>query len=269
LNSNYQEEVKKGVRFEFGKNWKSFIDTVEEKELMRAAEDIKNWLGRDSFSGKRILDIGSGSGIHSYAFYLMDAGELISFDYDEDSVEATRRMWNKAGEPRNWKVESGSVLDAQYIDALGGFDVVYSWGVLHHTGSMWEAIGNAASLVAPGGLFWIAIYQKGPHYEKDLELKRRYNRASAFGKRLMTWKWIGKLMLRRLMTGKNPFSWNQKMIRGMNVYHDIIDWLGGLPYEVANLEEISEFCSGRGLELVKHDPLPEGGCSSYLFKRID
>lgn len=267
MDSTLQEEFKSGSRFQFGKNWKNFLGTVTESEINKAAEDINLWLETDDLSGKQVIDIGSGSGIHSYVFYTMHAKELISFDYDEDSVEATKKVWQKAGSPSNWKTMQGSILDIEFIKYLGMFDIVYSWGVLHHTGEMWKAIENAITLVKPGGIFWISIYQKGSGYFKALKLKKKYNKSSKIGKKIMIYQRVIRLMAGRLLRGKNPLNWNQRTTRGMNVYNDLVDWLGGLPYEVATTEEITEFCTKHGLQLKKISAMPEGACSIYLFTK--
>lgn len=269
MDSKFKEELQSGSRFEFGKNWKDFLSTVTEAELNKAAEDIKTWLNTDNLAGKKVIDIGSGSGIHSYVLYTMGATELTSFDYDDDSVEATKKVWQNAGSPSNWKVMQGSVLDGEFVKSLGAFDIVYSWGVLHHTGEMWKAIENAISVVKPGGIFWISIYEKGPGYTKALKLKKKYNRSSALEKKIMIYSRILRLMAGRILRGKNPFKWNQRTTRGMNVYNDLVDWLGGLPYEVASTEEITQFCTTKGLELKKILPMPEGACSIYLFHKTE
>jgi 2-polyprenyl-6-hydroxyphenyl methylase/3-demethylubiquinone-9 3-methyltransferase len=71
----------------------------------------------------------------------------------------------------------------------------------------------------------------------------------------------------RRSRGQNPFAWNEKKDRGMDVYHDLLDWLGGLPYEVASKEEVIAFCGARGLVLKKLNEIGEGACNSYLFSR--
>ena len=267
MDSKFKEELESGSRFAFGKNWKDFLSTVTESELNKAATDIKTWLNTNDLTGKRVIDIGSGSGIHSYVFYSMGANELVSFDYDDDSVEATKKVWENSGSPSNWKVMQGSILDREFVKSLGVFDIVYSWGVLHHTGEMWKAIENAISLITPGGIFWISIYQKGPGYTKALKLKKKYNKSSVFGKKIMIYSRIGRMMAGRILRGRNPFKWNQRTTRGMNVYNDLVDWLGGLPYEVASTEEITKFCTTKGLELKEILARPEGACSIYLFSK--
>ena len=108
---------------------------------------------------------------------------------------------------------------------------------------------------------------KGPNYERDLALKRRYNQASRFGKKIMVARWVARLMRDRFRCRHNPLKWNQKNARGMDTHHDIIDWLGGLPYEVASDQEIIAFCQQRGLALSKVEVYPEGWNNLYLFSR--
>lgn len=233
-----------------------------------AKQNILRWISQEQVAGKRVIDIGSGSGIHSLGFHRLGAAEVQSVDVDPKSVAATQSLWSQAGQPDNWRVREGSILDGAWVRGLGEFDIVYSWGVLHHTGSMWDAIGNAMSLIAPYGLLWISIYQKGPKYVRDLALKQKYNVASASGKRWMERKWIARDMFRRAKRLKSPFGWFQKTSRGMNSYHDLIDWLGGLPYEVADANEILQFGRQHELVLEQIRTVKEGGCSNYLMRRI-
>ena len=243
----------------------NFLGDLSEEDVGRARADIKEWLG--DVAGKDVIDIGSGSGLHSLCFKTLGARRLVSFDYDPKSVQATRTLKERTPENDNWTVLHGSILDRPFVDSLGKFDVVYSWGVLHHTGAMWEAIENAAGMVAPGGIFWIALYQAGPRYEKDLALKQRYNRASKLGKWWMVQVEILIEMLRQIRHGKNPLFWNQQRHRGMNQYHDIIDWLGGLPYEVADEDETVVFGRKKGFILERIKVKDEGACSIYVFSR--
>ena len=253
--------------FSFGENWRDYLTTVTPSDIQTARRDIEHWLGAGTVAGRNVLDIGSGSGIHSLAFHLLGARSVLSLDRDPHSVEATRTLWRQAGAPQNWTVLSGSVLDEPFIRSLGQFAIVYSWGVLHHTGAMWQAIENSFQCVVPGGRIWIALYAKGPRFEQHLALKRKYNSASRFGRRWMVGKMIGRRMLGRLRRGQNPLAWNQKKIRGMNVYHDIIDWLGGLPYEVANEDEVVRFARDRGFLLERIQVKQDGGCSIYVLSK--
>jgi 2-polyprenyl-6-hydroxyphenyl methylase/3-demethylubiquinone-9 3-methyltransferase len=262
LKPNLQKDV---TTFSFGENWKAYLKNASIEDQHAAAQDISEWLGEDRVKGRSVVDIGCGSGIHSLAFHRMGAKKVISFDADIHSVEATRKLWQEAGEPSNWQVSEGSILDKQVVDQLGQHDIVYSWGVLHHTGAMWEAMANAIELVQPGGYFWIAIYQKGPKYPKHLKQKIRYNKASETGKKLIVYRTVALKMLGRLTRLKNPIGVFRPKRRGMSRYHDIIDWLGGLPYEVASPEEVESFCQGKGLQLEKIKVRKEGSNNFFLF----
>lgn len=255
------------ITFSFGQNWRSYVDTVTATSIQGAMDAITEWLPPENIAGTSVLDIGCGSGIHSLCFQQLGAANVTSIDVDPKSIEASRVLWEKAGRPANWKIVQGSILDRDFVAGLGTHDIVYSWGVLHHTGAMWEAIANASTLVRRNGLFWIALYVKGPKYPEHLALKQKYNRASKLGKKIMVWKFIGNIKRERRRAGLNPSSWNQQHERGMDVYHDVIDWLGGLPYEVASKEEIVEFCAQRGFVLQNIKELPEGGNNTYLFSR--
>ncbi len=256
--------MKSPISFSFGKNWKNLNRVLTQEDIDKARADLVYWVGEENIRGKEVLDIGSGSGIHSLGMLRVGASRITSFDYDPHSVEATRQHWEDAGRPERWTVMHGSVLDDTFLATLPQFDLVYSWGVLHHTGDMWRAIRNALGKVKPGGLFYITLYNDR-NYAGSLALKQRYNAASNLGKRLMEAKWIAKLMARRLLNGKNPFAWNEKKVRGMNAYHDIVDWLGGLPYEIANEDEMLRFGHENGLSLRRIWCRED--CHYYLFRR--
>lgn len=256
------------ITFSFGKNWESFISTVSDEQVRSALLDIEQWLGREKITGKTILDIGCGSGIHSLAFLMLGAERIDSFDYDISSVNATRSLWERNAKSERWNIFQGSILDTGFTGRLPAYDIVYAWGVLHHTGDMWSAINNAAALVRDGGYLWISIYVKGPRYSSHLQLKKRYNAASALGKWWMETVFIIKIMGWRALNLKNPFAWNEKKSRGMDTYHDIVDWLGGLPYEVASEDEVVRFCLERSFVLYRIKVIGEGGCNVYVFRKL-
>lgn len=256
------------IQFSFGKNWKSFVGTISEEAIVAARSDIADWLGEEGVAGKSVVDIGCGSGIHSLCFFLMDAKEIVSFDVDEYSLHATEVLWQKADKPSNWRLLHGSILNDRFVSTLGTFDIAYAWGSLHHTGAMWDAINNACKLVRSRGFLWLALYVKGPKYPEHLALKQSFNRASWAGKKLIIARKIWLLMKDRLRNHQNPLKWNVKHSRGMNTYHDLVDWLGGLPYEVAAKDEVEEFCARQGFKMLKVREAPEGSNNIFLLQRL-
>lgn len=145
-------------RFGFGKNWLNFFRIVDEERISAAEKSLQQLLGLQDLTGKRFLDIGSGSGLFSLAARRLGA-DVYSFDFDPDAVACTQEMKHRyAPGPDHWTIRQGSAIDKEFLGSLGQFDVVYSWGVLHHTGSLWEALDNIHSSVAPGGLLSLALY---------------------------------------------------------------------------------------------------------------
>ena len=275
--SSHATEVERGERFEFGKNWSRFLSTLDGRKISTAEESLRKMLEVEDLRGKRFLDIGSGSGLFSLAARRLGA-TVHSFDYDPNSVGCTkelrRRFFNNSPD---WTVEEGSALDTEYVRSLGKFDIVYSWGVLHHTGSMWKGLENAELAVAPGGKLFIAIYNDtGTQAKRWLWIKKTYNSLPGFLRvpfaLLVSAPEEGKAFLRGVLKGRpgDYFRmWKQySNRRGMNHWYDIIDWVGGYPYEVATPDQLFEFYKARGFMLTKMKCGYVGlGCNEFVFVR--
>ncbi|HZT87354.1 MAG TPA: class I SAM-dependent methyltransferase [Stellaceae bacterium] len=266
--------VEEELRYGFGKNWAEFVEKSFNEEVVdQSRAGLCNLLRADSLRGKVFLDIGCGSGVHSLAAHRLGAARIVSFDYDRDSVATTAELRRRAGEPANWEVRQGSVLDPAFMKALPPADIVYSWGVLHHTGDMWTAVRNAAVPLKPDGVFYIALYSSDiyldPSPEYWIKVKRRYNRAGPRGRRLMEWWYVGRfLVLPALKSGQNPLSVIRNYgHRGMTFWTDAKDWLGGYPIEFAGLAETQEFCK-RELDLDLVNLKTGEGCTEYVFCRL-
>ncbi len=270
-------QVAAGERFEFGRNWSRFLALLDDTRIERAEESLRRMLEVDSLEGKSFVDIGSGSGLFSLAARRLGA-RVHSFDFDPHSVASTAELKNRYFRGDNiWKVEEASALDANYMSSLGSFDVVYSWGVLHHTGRMWDALENSQKLVADGGKLFIAIYNDtGSQSSRWRWIKKTYNSVPGVLKApfalIVTAPGELKSFLRSLITlkpGDYLKSWTEyDERRGMSRWHDIIDWVGGYPYEVASPDEIFEFFKSRGFTLTKLNCGNVGlGCSQFVFVR--
>lgn len=274
--NGHAAETARGDRFEFGKNWSQFLELLDENRISEAETSLKQMLGVESLEGLSFIDIGSGSGLFSLAARRLGA-RVHSFDYDPNSVACTtelrRRYFPNDG---NWKVEEASVLDKNYLDSLGTFDIVYSWGVLHHTGQMWQALENVHRLVNPGGKLFIALYNDtGSQSSRWKWLKKTYNRLPSVLRVPYTLVVIApdevKSLARAVLTlkpGSYFRSWSQyDRRRGMNRWRDIVDWVGGYPYEVSTPDEIFDFFTARGFVLTKLNCGRVGlGCNQFVFE---
>ena len=274
----HTEEVSRGERFEFGKNWSRFLTTLDDQRIAEAERAITGMLELPDLTGKRFLDIGSGSGLSSLAARRLGAS-VHSFDYDPHSVACTTELRRRYfPQDDSWKVEEGSALDADYVRSLGEFDIVYSWGVLHHTGEMWKALENAQIPVAAGGKLLLAIYNDtGSQAARWRWIKKTYNQLP----RLMKTPFAiavsapeeAKSLIRSVVKGRPGEyvrTWTQyKQVRGMSHWHDLIDWVGGYPYEVAKPEEIFDFYRARGFTLTKLKCGAVGlGCNEFVFQKM-
>jgi 2-polyprenyl-6-hydroxyphenyl methylase/3-demethylubiquinone-9 3-methyltransferase len=258
--------------FRFGRNWQRYVASHLDTEREQiAAQSLRDLLECD-LRGKSFLDIGSGSGLFSLCAFKAGASQVTSIDVDPDAVAATRHLRASVGNPDNWIVRHDSILSDEFVESAAPADVVYSWGVLHHTGQMDAAISNAARLVDPDGLFCIAIYNRvtGRFLDSDrwLQIKRRYNHSRRGAQVAMEWLYAAYWGATRLHARQNPFrvAKEYKASRGMALTTDLVDWLGGYPYEYATADEIVEFCESRcGLSLVKLVPTSPNGSGNNQF----
>lgn len=227
------------AHFSFGENWRSFIDHVGAENIHHAILGLQKLTGEDGLKGKSFLDIGCGSGLSMLAAALMGAREVHGFDIDPNSVAATQALFDKhAPEGTIWSVKQLSVLDKDLLPREN-FDIVHSWGVLHHTGAMWLAVENAASLVSPGGLFVVALYRRTPLCGFWKVEKKIYAGSPRVIQKIIAIPYIALYFLRILAKKQLPTTFLQeyRKSRGIDFYHDVHDWLGGYPYESVEIEE--------------------------------
>lgn len=257
MNAAGPQHAEKELRFQFGRNWARFLSVLTEDRVREAEKSLREMLGSESLAGCRFLDVGSGSGLFSLSARRLGAS-VWSFDFDPQSVACTRELKRRFfPDDPDWTVEEGSALDTAYVGALGTFDVVYAWGVLHHTGRMWDAMANTCMAVAPGGRLFLAIYNDQGFYSRAWRVLKRMYCANWAG-RIITcslgFPYFVLVSLKEdLVRGKNPLRRYReyKRNRGMSILTDWLDWFGGYPFEVARPEEVFGFCHARGFELLK------------------
>ena len=277
----FEDEVDRGERFRFGDNWRRFLELLDEPRIDKAQASLREMLDVSDLRGRTFLDIGSGSGLSSLAARRLGA-KVFSFDFDPSSVWCTEELRRRffANDP-NWSVRRGSVLDEEFLRTVPDADIVYSWGVLHHTGRMYDAIRNAARKVRAGGLFYLALYRKTIFCPLWKIEKRVFSSSSERVRAVLRKAWIGKTRVAFKLKGRDF----EEMLRhygqtlpgggrGMDYFRDVDDWLGGYPYESILPRECRDFVEDLGFSLVKENVMTErvalttsSGCDEWVFRR--
>jgi 2-polyprenyl-3-methyl-5-hydroxy-6-metoxy-1,4-benzoquinol methylase len=253
------------MRFGFGRNWAAYAKDVGPQHLEEAGASLRAFLGPDHavLRGARVLDVGCGSGLFSAAMALQGAREVVALDVDPHSVSTTTTLLARLAPGTTVTVQQGSILDAALLASLGQFDFIYAWGSLHHTGDMWAAVRNTLGLLAPGGMVWMALYNRTATTPAWTRVKQLYNLSPAPVQTAMTAGWFGARALVRATRGKDPV----RVERGMHLWTDARDWLGGYPYEAATAEDVIARVRALGFTLVRDQRTTTLGCNGFLFSR--
>ncbi len=277
MTMNADQEIAAGKRFQFGANWAQFLLTLDESRIVEAEQSLKDMLGLPTLEGRTFLDIGCGSGLFSLAAHRLGA-RVHSFDFDPRSVAcATELRRRYFPEDTAWRIEQGSALDRRYTEALGRFDIVYSWGVLHHTGAMWLGIENAVrNVAAQDGRLFIAIYNdQGWKSHVWWLIKACYNRLPDWLKSpfiglvtfVTTFAVILKYTLKlQPMVAIRPL-FEDRRERGMSAKYDRADWIGGFPFEFVTFDTLREYLESRGFALLNARTTTSWGCNELALRR--
>jgi 2-polyprenyl-6-hydroxyphenyl methylase/3-demethylubiquinone-9 3-methyltransferase len=273
-----EQEIGSGERFGFGANWTRFLAVLDDRRISEAESSLREMLAVEHLQGKRFLDIGCGSGLFSLAARRLGA-KVHSFDFDPRSVACTQELKRRYfTDDETWHIEEGSVLDRAYLETLGQFDIVYSWGVLHHTGAMWLAMEHAINRVEHShGQLFIAIYNdQGWKSRLWWLIKSFYNRLPRLLKPpfvavmrvttqlLVTIKYAIKL---QPMTAIAPLLRDARE-RGMSAKYDEVDWVGGFPYEFSSFETLQAYLEARGFSLTNAKRTTGWGCNELAVRRL-
>ena len=273
----YETTYQKKQHFSFGQNWKSFLETLDNNKITQAKKSLADFLGGvANIRGKTFVDIGCGSGLSSLAAHLLGAQKVVSVDVDDSSLWCANFLKKKYAKKSNWSIIKGSILNQKFVSSLGKYDIVYSWGVLHHTGNMYQALDSILRLVKSDGLLYLAIYNKTTSFWQGgsslfwLKIKQLFNSSSQFKKTIIVYLFAIYQILGLILVARvNPFRYlkNYSKDRGMSWKHDLLNWLGGYPYEFALPEEIINYFSLKNFFCLKLKARNGIGCNEYLFRQ--
>ena len=259
------------IDFSFGKNWLAYVSGLEERHIVAAHRSFVESTGLTSLAGYSFLDAGCGNGLSSLVAFRLNAEKVVSFDIDPSSVACTEQLRSRfARDTGRWEVQTHSLLDPDLRLKVAPANIVCCWGVAHHTGSMWEAIDHVAGCVAENGMLLLAIYNRTKHSGTWLTIKRLYNRAPAPIRRLLLLGFHARTFASLTLHGRNPHRFLQQYVknRGMSYFRDVEDWLGGLPYEYASVDEIRSFLAPKGFHVVRVNHAASHGCNELVFQKV-
>jgi len=226
---------------------------------------LQSLLEKDTLNGVSFLDVGCGSGLFSIAAHKLGASTVTGIDINPRCIEVSERNRDHLAPGAPISFVRASILTPQILNGFGVFDVVYAWGSLHHTGAMWEAIRNVAARVNTGGSLVVAIYNKNFTSPVWKAIKWLYNQLPSLLQRIMVVLFAAIIYLAKfLVTRRNPLEKE----RGMDFWVDVIDWVGGFPYEYATPNEIEKFVRHQGFLLQRYvaAQVPTG-CNEFVFIR--
>ena len=269
-----------GSHFDFGGNWSSYSGLIDEDRIRDAEAALGKLIPGEEIVGKSFLDIGCGSGLHIVAASRLGAGRLVGIDIDPKSVATAEDVLNRHGKGVHGSIMRASVFDLG-PEGIGQFDIVYSWGVLHHTGAMREAIARATRLVRPRGLFVVALYRKTMTCGLWKREKRWYSKASPGMQRIARTIYTGLFRFHLLLARKSfraLLNDYDKRNRGMDFSHDVHDWMGGYPYESISPEEFDHLMTGLGFRPERRFLMPDSfplrlglfgsGNDEYVYRKL-
>ncbi|MDY6993578.1 MAG: class I SAM-dependent methyltransferase, partial [Pseudomonadota bacterium] len=174
--------------FNFGKNWLAFSQkALTTERVQQAQEDFAQLFEGIALQNKTFLDIGFGQGL-SLLIAKQHGAQVVGCDINPTCQQALVQSSTHFPDIQlaDILIFEGSILESTLVKQLlaqshqQGFDIVHSWGVLHHTGNMQRAIEHAAALVKPVGILVVAIYNR--HWSSSiwLAIKWLYSHAPNF-----------------------------------------------------------------------------------------
>ncbi|MDZ4241557.1 MAG: class I SAM-dependent methyltransferase [Candidatus Omnitrophota bacterium] len=112
---------------------------------------------QDWFPGKEVLDAGCGNGRWTHGFLKLGA-RVTAVDYSDAALQHVRDSQSSLDMTSNLNLKKEDLLNISEDLRGKKFDLVFSWGVLHHTGDTHQALCNIAHLVKDNGVIYLYLY---------------------------------------------------------------------------------------------------------------
>ena len=138
----------------------SFIEEdfsyAEKREFRYSLQDYMHEVFHfDKYKNKRVLDLGCGSGIDSVEF-ARNGALVISVDFTDRAIMLTEKLFKE--NRLSGKVVKADILNLPFDNDT--FDLVYSFGVLHHIPDIERALSEISRVLKPHGELSIMLYNK-------------------------------------------------------------------------------------------------------------
>jgi ubiquinone/menaquinone biosynthesis C-methylase UbiE len=135
---------------------KQYFDEVEERKYL-VEPHIPSFAEFAKWKDKEVLELGCGIGTDSINFARAGA-KLTVLELSEQSLEITRKRFETYGLKANFILGNGEELSSYFPDRH--FDLIYSFGVIHHTPNPSAVIREIQKVIKPGGELRMMLYSK-------------------------------------------------------------------------------------------------------------
>lgn len=161
---DFHNQIKEQTKDSFDYQWKelnmgrnllsdeAFVENLQ-KTICTYFGDVE----QDFFRGgeKEVADVGCGNGRFTYGLLSMGA-KVTAMDQSAHGLENVKSVCSKFGEKLNTK--QVDLLRGPIDEFENRFDIVWCYGVVHHTGNTYLAMNNVCRMVKPGGYVFMMIY---------------------------------------------------------------------------------------------------------------
>jgi len=223
-------------------------------------EHVELFFSDAEIEGKRILDAGCGMGVFSVVFGKKGAARVIGIDLSEEGVRRAQRAASHFN-LSNVEFREGNILRLPYPD--GSFDIVWSWGTLHHTAEPLKALEELIRVLKNGGTLFVTLYRS----TKLSFLHEGIRKTLRLAHRRM-WPLLAKLIALALFPATLFLKRRKKARAGENLSDLVLDWYFNPVRHYYRPGEIRQLLEQEGLIIEKF--LPASGrfnsTSNFIFK---